>query len=206
MAKYGIVIDTKRCIGCSSCAVACKLENNVPDQVWYCRVNTIGGLMPHTPAGEYGNCTQSYMPVHCNHCDNPSCVEACPTGATWKDAETGIVMQDSEACIGCGACVEGCPFGARELVEGEPAYRVDFPVGDKNAPLHKANTVEKCTFCLHRVTEGREPACVEGCPARACFFGDLDDPAGKVNELLAAREYTTLLPEGGLGANVYYLA
>jgi len=112
MAKYAIVIDTKRCIGCSSCAVACKLENNVPDQVWYCKVNTIGGLMPHTPAGEYGNCTQTYQPVHCNHCDNPSCVEACPTGATWKDAETGIVMQDVEVCIGCEACLDACPTGA----------------------------------------------------------------------------------------------
>lgn len=140
------------------------------------------------------------------HCDNPACVDACPTGATWKDGETGIVMQDGEACIGCGACARACPYDARTLLAEGPAYRVDFPVGAVEAPIHKANTMEKCTLCPHRVSEGRDPACVEGCPARACYFGDLNDPESAASELLATREYATLLPESGAGANVYYLA
>ena len=95
-SKYALVVDTKRCIGCWSCAVACKLENNIPDQVWYKRVETVGGASPNTPAGTYGDCTLSYRPMGCMHCDSPSCVEVCPVGATWKDEETGVVMQDPE--------------------------------------------------------------------------------------------------------------
>ena len=141
----------------------------------------------------------------CMHCDNPSCVEVCPVGATWKDEETGVVMQDPETCIGCGACTEACPYQARTLLDEEPVWRVDFPVGAVNAPEHRAGTVEKCTLCSHRLEEGREPACVEGCPARALVFGDLNDQGSKASQLLAERAYETLLPDAGTGPNTYYL-
>ena len=139
------------------------------------------------------------------HCDSPSCVAACPVGATWKDEQTGVVMQDVEACIGCGACVEACPYQARTLLDEEPVWRVDFPVGAVNAPEHRAGTVEKCTLCSHRLEDGRDPACVEGCPARALTFGDLNDPDSKVSQLLASRAHETLLPDAGTDPNTYYL-
>ncbi|MBR2835741.1 MAG: 4Fe-4S dicluster domain-containing protein [Coriobacteriales bacterium] len=204
--KYAIVVDKKRCIGCSSCAVACKLENNIPDQIWYKKVRTIGGMQPLTPAGVYGDCTMTFEPWSCNHCDNAPCVEVCPTGATFKDEETGIVMQDIETCIGCGSCLTACPYeGVRTLLEDEPMWRVDFPVGAVEAPAHIAGKVEKCNMCAHRIAKGDVPACVEGCPARAMFFGDLNDPESKVSELLATREYYVLQPEAGTNPNVYYL-
>lgn len=206
MAKYAIVVDTKRCIGCWSCGVACKLENNIPNDVFWNRTLTVGGDQPNTPAGEYGNCTISFTPVQCNHCDNPSCVEVCPTGATVKAEDTGIVTVDVDECIGCQSCVEACPYeGVRVYLEEEPTYFVDFPVGHKDAPKHVAKTVEKCNMCHFRVAEGRVPACVEGCPARARFFGDLDDPESEVSKLLAERENFVLLPEEGTNPNIYYL-
>jgi molybdopterin-containing oxidoreductase family iron-sulfur binding subunit len=206
MAKrYALVVDTRRCIGCWSCSVACKLENNIPDQVWYNKVQTVGGSQPNTPAGTYGNCTITYEPVNCMHCENPACVAACPVGATFKDEETGIVMQDPESCIGCCSCIAACPYDVRTLLDEEPSWRLDFPVGSVNAPEHRQGTVEKCTMCSHRVLEGGEPACVEGCPARARFFGDLNDPESEVSRLLAERDVYTLLPEAGTEPNVYYL-
>ena len=204
--KYAIVVDTRRCIGCWSCSVACKLENNLPDQVWYSTVETVGGDQPNTPAGEYGNCTLCYMPTHCMHCDTPACTPVCPTGATYKDEEIGIVMQDTEICIGCGSCLNACPYtGVRTLVDGEPIPVLDWPVGSLEAPLHVANTVEKCTLCCHRVVKGDVPACVEGCPGRARYFGDLNDPESEVSKLLAEREYTQVLVEAGTGPNIYYI-
>lgn len=206
MAHYAISLDTHRCIGCFSCAVACKLENNLPDQVWYAHVETEGGTAMHTPAGEYGANTISYLVKQCNHCDNPACAAVCPVGATYKDEETGLVMQDTDKCIGCQACIEACPYeGVRTYIDGEPLAVLDFPVGSVEAPRHVANTVEKCTFCAHRIAQGRVPACVEGCPAHARVFGDLDDPASEISQLLAEREYEVLLPEIGTGPNVYYL-
>ena len=205
MAKYAIVVQTRRCIGCASCSVACKLENNLPDQVWYSAVQTIGGEAPNTPAGEYGKNTLDYVVTQCNHCDNPPCAEACPTGSTWKDEETGIVMQKADTCIGCQSCVAACPYDARTLIEGEPIAALDWPVGHPDAPEHVADTVEKCTFCHHRVVAGDVPACVEGCPGRARFFGDLDDPNSEVSKLLAENDYEVLLPEEGTGPNIYYL-
>ena len=207
MAHYAIALDTHRCIGCFSCSVACKLENNLPDQVWYAEVKTVGGNAMHTPAGEYGSNTLSYQVTQCNHCDDPACVAACPTGATYKDEETGIVMQNTEECIGCQSCIEACPYeGVRTYIDGDPIAALDFPVGSVEAPAHLANTVEKCTMCYHRVAQGRVPACVEGCPARARVFGDLDDPESEISKLLAEREYTQLLPEEGTGPNVFYLS
>lgn len=204
--KYAIVVDVHRCIGCWSCSVACKLENNLPDQAWWNTILTIGGASVNTPAGEYGKNTLNYMPLHCHHCDNPACVPVCPTGATYKDEETGIVMQDSEVCIGCRTCMSACPYsGVRTFIEGDPIPVLDWPVGNKNAPVHEGTTVEKCILCYFRVADGELPACVEGCPGRARYFGDLNDPESVVSKLLAERTYTQMLPEEGTEPNVYYL-
>ena len=207
--KYAIVVDKKRCIGCWSCSVACKLENNLPDQAWWNTVITDGGTNPMTPSGSYDdptNMTQNYTVFHCMHCDTPACVEVCPAGATWKDEETGIVMQDPETCIGCRSCIEACPYtGVRTYIEGDPIPALDWALGSVEAPVHVAETVEKCVMCSHRVTKGGVPACVEGCPTRARKFGDLNDPESEVSKLLAEREYEQLMPEEGTGPNVYYL-
>lgn len=207
MAKYGIVVDTKRCIGCWTCGVACKLENNIPNDVFWNRTLTIGGDQPNTPAGSYGDCVMSFTPVQCNHCDMPACMASCATGAIYKDEETGIVMQNLEDCIGCLACIESCPYeGVRTFLENDPQWMVDFPVGNQKAPEHIKGTVEKCNMCYFRVAEGKVPACVEACPARARHFGDLDDPESEVSKLLAEREYYVLQPEAGTGPNIYYLS
>jgi len=208
MAKtqYGIVVDTKRCVGCWSCSVACKLENNIPEDVWWNRVLTIGGKGINTPAGEWPNLKMSYVVMQCQHCDDPECVKVCPVGATRKDPDTGIVTQDPNLCIGCRYCMAACPYtGVRNFNWNEPTSAMDFPVGNACAPDHQKHTVEKCTMCSQRVAAGDIPACVEGCPGRARFFGDLNNPDSEVSRLVATREYMQLLPEKGTGPNIYYL-
>lgn len=208
--KYGIAIDYRRCVGCGSCSVSCKLENNIPNDVWYCTVNTLGGEAKDTPAGDYGQNSISYQPFRCQHCDDPACVAVCPAGATYKDEETGIVMQDTDICIGCRSCIMACPYmnigaGVRTFLSEEPEYLVDFPVGNANAQGHIGFTVEKCTLCYNRVTQGDVPACVEGCPTYAMTFGDLNDPDSDISKLLAERDWEQLLTEEGTGPHMYYL-
>lgn len=207
MAKrLGIVIDTKRCIGCHTCAVACKGENNLPNNVWWNRVLTQGGDHPDTPSGVYPNLSMSDLVVACQHCENPACTKVCPVGATYKDSETGIVCQDYDKCIGCRMCMAACPYtGVRSFNWDEPAYVFDFRAGDIDAPIHQKHTVEKCAMCKHRVDRGEEPACINVCPGRARFWGDLDDPDSEVSQLIATRPYRQLLPEEGTKPSVYYL-
>lgn len=203
--KYAMVIDLHRCIGCHACAVSCRMANNLPQDVWYCHVNTLGGATMDAAGGTYPNNNLEFYPVNCMHCDNPACVEVCPTGATAKDPETGIVTQDTELCIGCESCVGACPYDSVRTPVREVEFEVDFAMGDRNAPAHLGNTVEKCTFCHHRISTGDIPACTELCVGRARFFGDLDDSNSEVSKLLASRDYHVLKPEGGTSPNVYYL-
>ena len=207
MAHYGMVIDIKRCIGCNTCAVACKVGNNLPNEIWWNRVFTIGGDNVDSPSGTFGvDNKMSWQPVSCQHCENPACTKVCPVGATWKDPETGIVRQDYDKCIGCRMCMAACPYtGVRNFNWGEPKYRVDFSVGDHDAPRHQKHTVEKCTFCYQRIARGATPACMELCPARARHYGDLDDPTSEVAQLVATRQWKQLLPEKGTRPSVYYL-
>lgn len=206
MTQYGMVIDVKRCIACSTCVVGCKVENNLPQDMWWNTVVNEGGENPDSPAGTYGGeMSMSSYTLSCQHCDKPACVAVCATGATWKDEETGIVMIDAEKCIGCGLCVEACPYGVRSLQEGDPVQYADFAFGAANAPAHLAGTAEKCTFCHHRVKDGDVPFCVEVCPGRARFFGDLDDPNSEVAKLAAQSNAEQLLADAGTGPNVYLL-
>lgn len=108
--RLGMVIDMKGCVACASCAVACKVENNLPDGVWWNRILTDGGDNPDTPAGAYPNLTMENIAVACQHCENPACVKVCPVGATYKDPETGAVRQDYDKCIGCRMCMSACPY------------------------------------------------------------------------------------------------
>jgi len=178
--RYGMLIDTRRCFGVHACSVACKAENGVP-------LGQTRSWVEYIEKGTYPNVSRSFLPRLCNHCEKPNCVSVCPTGATWKRAEDGIVVVDADICIGCKYCVQACPYDARY-------------------PNPTTGAVDKCDFCFHRVAQGLEPACVEACPSRARVFGDLSDPESEISRTIATNPVTVLRPEKGTEPNVYYIA
>ena len=206
MTRYGMAIDLSRCIGCNTCAVACKVSNNLPKDVWWNVVHTEGRDFADTSKGTYGGEMQlSWLPVNCMHCENAVCEEVCPTGATVK-RDDGIVTVDEETCIGCKSCMEACPYDVRRLIENESEYYLELPIGDPAAKSHKGGTVEKCDFCAGRIDRGEKPACMELCPGRARYWGDLDDPESEVSQFLSGRNATVLLEEEGTSPSVYYVS
>ena len=191
--KLGLVIDLDTCVGCHACAVACKQWNErgqfgplpdaqaygrEPDGVWFNRVHTYEVERPGKPA------MTVHFPRSCLHCETPDCVTVCPTGASYKRAEDGIVLVDEDKCIGCKLCSWACPYGAREYGEAR-------------------GVMQKCTLCVDRIynetldARDREPACVQACPTRARHFGDLGDPQSAVSKLVAERGGYDLMPELG---------
>lgn len=214
-----MAIDLNRCFGCQTCAAACKMANNLPKDMSYNVVYTKtdkdyttfgtavarGAVANDNAGGSFPDCTLSYLPMQCQHCMNPACLEVCPTGATQK-REDGIVWVDDELCIGCESCIQACPYeGVRTLIKGEPEYYLDVVVGEADAPVHRGGTVEKCTFCKNLVDRGEVPACMQLCPGRARYWGDLDDPESDVSKAIEGREYEFILEDAGTGPNVYYL-
>ncbi len=176
--RYAMLIDTRLCVGCGDCVIACKTENKVPEGLnrdWV--VEETRGTYPHL--------STEFRSERCNHCSQATCVTACPTGASHYWGDTNIVLVDPERCTGCKACVAGCPYNARFIM----------PQG----------YVDKCTFCIHRLNRGLDPACVSTCPTQCMHFGRLDDPNSAVSRLLRSRTHKTLLPETGNVPNVYYL-
>lgn len=175
--RYAMAIDTKRCVGCSDCVVACQTENNVP--VGYCR-----DWIVEETVGAYPDLAMEIRSERCNHCEDAPCVRCCPTSAS-HIAEGGIVLVEPEDCIGCKACIASCPYDARFV--------------------HPEGYIDKCTFCIHRVRDGKNPACVSVCPTTAMIFGDLDDKNSEISKALKTRKYKTLIPEAGTKPHVYYL-
>lgn len=203
--RLAMLVDIKRCIGCHTCAVACKLNNNLPNEIWWNRVLTHGGKSMDTPKGTYPNLKLQYLTLACQHCEKPACVKACPTGATHQ-REDGIVMQDYDKCVGCRLCVLSCPYqNVRQFNETEPAYFPDYPTGDYGIKDQEKGTISKCNFCYQRVDRGETPSCIEVCPAKARFFGDLADPNSDITQRLKGRQYTQLLTEKGTQPSVYFL-
>lgn len=202
--RYGMVIDTSRCVACHACEVACKSANNVPVGVFWNRVLTDGGSGVETLAGEYPNGTISVMTISCQHCENPACVKVCPVGATYKDPETGVVRQDYDKCIGCRMCMAACPYNARSFNWAEPAFVPDFAYGDGQVERRERGVAEKCTLCKERTDRGEEPRCVQCCPLGARIFGDLDDPNSEVSKVIVERKARVLLEEQGTRPQVYY--
>lgn len=205
MTKLAIGIDLHRCIGCNTCALACKMQNNVPDGMLWNRVLTEGCERFDSAEGTYPNLSRTYLPLACQHCENPACERVCPTGATYKD-DKGRVEIDYDKCIGCRMCMAACPYtGVRSFNWEEPKYPVDHAVGDADVPKHQKHVVEKCTFCYQRLAREEVPACMELCPARARHFGDFDDPDSEVSKLVKERSYEQLLASEGTKPSVYYL-
>lgn len=216
--RRAIVVDLKKCLGCKACVMACKAENN-----------TIRGIkwrkVLESEEHEFPSVHRSLIPRQCMHCDKPPCVEVCPVQASYIREEDRLVLIKFDRCIGCRYCMAACPYGAREFNWGYPedAQYFDWEVEGK-AVLDKVRTippnknpyyvgpkartkgiVEKCTFCVHRIDKGEEPACVRTCVGRALVFGDLDDPNSEVRKLLARRYHIVLLEELGTKPKVFYL-
>lgn len=202
--KLGLVIDLDTCVGCHACAVSCKEWNTGghaapltdlnpygkdPDGVWFNRIHTYEVSQPELgpTAGQ-----TVHLPRSCLHCETPDCVTVCPTGASYKRAEDGIVLIDEDKCIGCKLCSWACGYGARE-------YDQD------------AGVMKKCTLCVDRIynenlkEEERQPSCVSTCPAGARHFGDLGDENSDVSKLVAERNGFDLMPELGYQPTNKYL-
>ena len=179
VAKYGMVLDLTRCLGCYACVVACKMCYGTRPDVNYNGVKRVEW-------GEYPDAHQRYQLTMCMHCENAPCVSACPVGATYK-SEEGPVVMDYDKCIGCGACVNACPYDARTLVkDDETAFEGQVMVYEEES-AKRLNLVEKCTMCYTRAQNGQKPMCVDHCPGRARIFGDVSDPESEISKYIAAR-------------------
>lgn len=183
---YGMLIDTSRCVGCQTCIVGCKILHGCPDGVYLGRLETVGAADNYVVSGTFPDVTITFRPHLCNHCENPACVAACPTGAMHRREEDGVVLSDAQVCIGCGACAEACPY--------------DVPVLNEVAGI-----INKCDFCIDRVERGEEPLCVCSCPGEARIFGDLEDDSDEgLTALIEQRGAEVLMPEEGTAPSVYY--
>ncbi|MBI2320273.1 MAG: 4Fe-4S dicluster domain-containing protein [Betaproteobacteria bacterium] len=198
--RQGMVIDLKRCIGCYGCQLSCKAEHGTPPGVFFARVEK-------HEEGQYPTVRQIFLPVLCNHCDEPPCVDACPTGASFVWEDTQAVDIDHDKCVGCRTCMMACPYGNRYANDKRQHYFEDGPTPyeQKRVLRHQTDVVMKCNFCRERVLEGKEPACVANCPTVARIFGDLDDPNSEVSRLIKERGGFPLHPELGTRPCVYYL-
>ena len=198
--RLGLVIDLDVCVGCHACAVACKQWNSSgttgpltdydpygadPSGVWFNRIRSF-------EVGEYPQSKTVNFPRSCMHCETAECVTVCPTGASYKRPEDGIVLVDQDKCMGCNYCAWACPYGARELDRA-------------------SGTMKKCTLCVDRIYDEalpeaeRQPACVLTCPTRARHFGDLDDPDSGVSAVVRERGGFQSMPELGYNPTNHYL-
>ncbi len=200
MVRWGMVIDLRKCIGCQACTVACKVENATTQGVFWNKVLK-------TERGKYPTVTRTFLPRPCMHCEDPPCVAVCPTGASYK-RQDGIVLIDYDKCIGCKYCIGACPYGVRTYVDEPKSY---FPSAGLSQfeqyryGEHQSGVVEKCTFCVQRVDNGQQPACVQTCPPEARYFGDLDDPASEVSKIIKTNNAVQLRTETGTNPSVYYV-
>lgn len=209
--KWAMLLDLRRCIGCSACTIACKAENVLPPGVVYRPV-------VDEEIGAYPKVTRRFIPRPCMQCEKPPCVPVCPVKATHK-REDGIVAVDYDRCIGCRYCITACPYNARSADFGEAytdgtpkvqdyelrpsfEYKKNWPRKHGASPIGNAR---KCHFCIHRIEKGMLPACVTTCIGGATYFGDNNDKDSLVSELIARPNITTLKSELGTRPKVYYV-
>ncbi len=181
--RYGMLVDIRRCIGCQACTVSCSMENLPPLGQFRTTVlqYEVASATPGAPPAMVS------LPRLCNHCDNPPCVPVCPVQATFQRTD-GVVLVDNERCVGCGYCVQACPYDARFI-------------------NHETQTADKCTFCEHRLEAGLLPACVESCVGGARKVGDLNDERSEISTLLRQHqsEIKVLKPGLGTAPHVFYI-
>jgi Fe-S-cluster-containing dehydrogenase component len=212
--QFGYALNLSICNGCRKCAEACHVENNHDRKSnnSYIRVfeMTNGSLDFEHGTPHYQNDTPAenkyYMPVQCQQCDNPPCVDVCPVQATWKERD-GIVVVDYNWCIGCRYCEAACPYHARRFnwqAPEIPPDEVNPNQGYLSNRIRPKGVVEKCTFCLHRTRVGRLPACLEACPTGARVFGNLLDPNSDIRWVLANRRVFVLKEELGTKPRFFY--
>lgn len=178
ITNYGFVIDNRKCIGCHACTVACKTEHDDPigvNKTW----------VKYIEKGNFPNTNRNFSVMRCNHCDDSPCTDVCPVTALWE-REDGIVDFDSERCIGCKACMQGCPYDALYI---DP----------------ETSTAAKCNYCSHRVDAGREPACVTVCPEDAIIAGDMENPDTEITQTVSNQEIQTRKPEKGTEPKLFYV-
>ncbi|WP_284619108.1 4Fe-4S dicluster domain-containing protein [Aquabacterium humicola] len=211
MTRYAMVADLRRCVGCQTCTAACKHANATPPGVQWRRVLDM-------EFGSYPDVQRAFVPVGCQHCDDPPCASVCPTTATKKRPD-GIVTIDYDVCIGCAYCAVACPYQARTKVD-----RATFAYGDEPGESEalrfdpdRLGVSTKCTFCVDRIDAGlarglvpgvdvaATPACVNACIADALAFGDIEDPASNVSTLLAENQHFRMHEELGTGPGFFYL-
>ncbi len=188
MTRYAMVINLQTCMGCNACVAACAEENHTP--YWEGKFRT---HVEDIAFGVFPDAGRVLLPRLCMHCEHPPCVSVCPTGASYQ-TEDGFVLVDYDKCMGCGYCITACPFGARYRYEREDVKEAKEIFGEDIE--HLVPHVDKCTFCFHRVKDGREPACVEVCPAHARIFGDLDDEQSEVHHLVFSGKAQPIGPAG----------
>jgi Fe-S-cluster-containing dehydrogenase component len=199
---YGMGIEIDKCIGCNRCVEACKAENDVPQDAFHFRtwverysIKKDGQVSVVNISGRGDAAREAtpddpdvlrtfFVPKLCNQCVNPPCVQVCPVGATFS-TDDGVVLVDSQRCIGCSYCIQACPYGARYM---NP----------------KTKTADKCTFCYHRVRQGLLPACVEVCPTQARIFGDLRSKASRLVRFARMNKIHVLKPALNTEPKVYY--
>lgn len=200
MSRYGMTINLDRCVGCHACSVACTLSHGLPKGVRWSTVK-LG------ETGAFPAIKTVALPTQCMHCEKPLCVVACKYDATYQ-TEGGIVLIDKEKCQGCGSCATACPYGARSLLNSLESNHEDAEPTEHEMKVflqHKANVMEKCTFCSERLDVGEQPACVATCQAHARIFGDLDDAESDVSKFALQEHAHALLESEGTSPSVFYL-
>lgn len=179
MARYAMVIDETKCVGCHACRMACQNQNNLPPSEAY-------SYLQEKEFGRFPDFHRGFLPVQCQHCDNPPCVAVCPTGASHKRKD-GVVLVNARDCIGCKYCIAACPYRARII--------------------RKEGYIEKCRFCIELVESGSKPACVTTCMTGVRIFGDLDDPKSGISRFVAKNQHRLKVYQGGMNTKprIFYL-
>ena len=209
--RWAMAVDSRKCPpGCKECIEACHRAHNVPDfgnpkdevkWIWNEPFKDVFPGQEHPFMGEKRK--ERPVLVLCNHCDNPPCVRVCPTRATYKRKEDGIVIMDYHRCIGCRFCIAGCPYGARSMNFRDP--RPFIKKINPQFPTRTKGVVEKCNFCEERLAQGLGPACVEACKEKALTFGDLGNPRSDIRRIVEDQLTLRRKPELGTQPQVYYL-